>query len=184
MKWWFWWIVDHHIISSTVVWQTCSSRQSFLQKHFLYGWPMESSSSLTGITIRYRAELQGTQFSLTCFSLRLIGLDLVLRVQWLEMLGSVVCNWKQMSMDFLWNDQDWRLQGVDYRSNFARGMHYLLYAPNRLWHNGKWCSACKSTTRATKVVEWLWGCVSGTLKSTTCAWNWSLHYTLRRDWAH
>ncbi|KAJ0033974.1 hypothetical protein Pint_26269 [Pistacia integerrima] len=44
---------------------------------------------------------------------RLTCLDLVLGVQWLEMLGSVVCNWKQLTMDFIWENQDHRLQGVD-----------------------------------------------------------------------
>lgn len=29
------------------------------------------------------------------------------------MLGSVVCNWKQLTMDFVWENQDYRLQGVD-----------------------------------------------------------------------
>ncbi|KAF5468387.1 hypothetical protein F2P56_012540 [Juglans regia] len=36
-----------------------------------------------------QVELQGTEFYLTLFSLPLTGLDLVLGVQWLEMLGSV-----------------------------------------------------------------------------------------------
>jgi len=63
---------------------------------------------------KVRVELQGTTFYLTLFSLPLItGLDLVLGVQWLEMLGSVVCNWKQLTMDFVWESQDCRLQGVD-----------------------------------------------------------------------
>jgi len=39
-------------------------------------------------------DLQGTHFSLTLYSLPLTGLDLVLGIQWLEMLGSMVCNWK------------------------------------------------------------------------------------------
>ena len=46
-------------------------------------------------------ELQGTEFYLTFFSLPLIGLDLVLGVQWLEILGSMVCNWKQLTRDFI-----------------------------------------------------------------------------------
>lgn len=57
--------------------------------------------------------LQGTKFELTFFSLPLSGLDLVLGIQWLEMLGSVVCNWKQLTMDFIWNNQAQRLQGLD-----------------------------------------------------------------------
>jgi hypothetical protein len=53
---------------------------------------------------KVRVELQGTEFYLTLFSLPLRGIDLVLRVQWLEMLGSLVCNWKQLTMDFIWKN--------------------------------------------------------------------------------
>ena len=45
--------------------------------------------------------LQGTRFHLTLFSLPLSGLDLVLGIQWLEMLGSMVCNWKLSTMKFI-----------------------------------------------------------------------------------
>jgi len=58
-------------------------------------------------------DLKGTQFSLTLYSLPLTGFDLVLGIQWLEMLGSVVCNWKQLTMEFLWKNQLRRLQGID-----------------------------------------------------------------------
>ncbi|KAH9648972.1 hypothetical protein KPL70_025802 [Citrus sinensis] len=43
----------------------------------------------------------------------LVGLDVVLGVQWLESLGSVVCNWKQLTMDFDWDNAKRRLQGLD-----------------------------------------------------------------------
>lgn len=39
---------------------------------------------------KVKVNLQGTEFYLTLFSLRLLGLDLVLGIQWLEMLGFVV----------------------------------------------------------------------------------------------
>ncbi|KAA8519438.1 hypothetical protein F0562_013687 [Nyssa sinensis] len=56
--------------------------------------------------------LQGIEFYLTLFSLSLSGLDLVLGIQWLEMLGSVVCNWKQSTMEFIWDNQVCKLQGI------------------------------------------------------------------------
>ncbi|XP_019052082.1 PREDICTED: uncharacterized protein LOC109114217 [Nelumbo nucifera] len=56
--------------------------------------------------------LQGIPFSFTFYSLQLAGLDMVLGVQWLEMLGFVVCNWKQLTMDFKWENQAHRLQGI------------------------------------------------------------------------
>ena len=44
--------------------------------------------------------LQGITFSLTLYSLPIAGLDMVLGIQWLEMLGFVVYNWKQLTMEF------------------------------------------------------------------------------------
>ena len=60
-------------------------------------------TKVSGRYDKVRVELQGTEFYLTLFSLPLSGLDLVLGVQGLEMLGSMVCNWKQLTMDFIWD---------------------------------------------------------------------------------
>ena len=81
---------------------------------------------MSGRYDKVRVELQGTEFYLTLFSLPLSGLDLVLGVQWLEMLGSVVCNWKQLTMDFIWENQDRRLQGVDVQTIQAASPEEIL----------------------------------------------------------
>nr|TKR91215.1 hypothetical protein D5086_0000225710 [Populus alba] len=60
-----------------------------------------------------QVDLQGSIFSLTLYSLPLTGLDLVLGIQWLELLGSVVCNWKQLTMEFFWANKARRLEGID-----------------------------------------------------------------------
>ncbi|KAH9648976.1 hypothetical protein KPL70_025802 [Citrus sinensis] len=57
--------------------------------------------------------IQDIPFELTLYSLPITGLDVVLGVQWLESLGSVVCNWKQLTMDFDWDNAKRRLQGLD-----------------------------------------------------------------------
>jgi hypothetical protein len=57
--------------------------------------------------------LQGIPFILTLYALALVGLDLVLGVHWLEQLGTVVCNWKQLTMEFQWHNQTHKLQGMD-----------------------------------------------------------------------
>lgn len=57
--------------------------------------------------------IQGTNFSLTLYSLPLTGLDLVLEIQWLENLGSVMCNWKTLTMDFVWQNFHHGLTGID-----------------------------------------------------------------------
>lgn len=46
-------------------------------------------------------DLQGIPFVLTLYALPLIGLDMVLGVQWLEQLGPVLCNWKQLTMGII-----------------------------------------------------------------------------------
>ncbi|CAK9141154.1 unnamed protein product [Ilex paraguariensis] len=62
---------------------------------------------------KVRVEFQGTEFYLTLFSLPLTSLDLVLGVQWLQMFGFMVCDWKQLTMNFIWDNPNRRLQGVD-----------------------------------------------------------------------
>jgi len=57
--------------------------------------------------------LQGIPFILTLYALPLCGLDLVLGVQWLEQLGTVACDWKKMTMKFMWKNQMQKLQGID-----------------------------------------------------------------------
>jgi hypothetical protein len=52
-----------------------------------------------------QVNMQDIQFSLTIYYLPLVGLDMMLGIQWLEMLGYVVCNWKQLTMDFHWDKQ-------------------------------------------------------------------------------
>jgi len=47
--------------------------------------------------------LQGIPFFLTLYALPLCGLDLVLRVQWLEQLGTVAFDWKK---------NDWSSDGI------------------------------------------------------------------------
>ena len=57
--------------------------------------------------------LQGTIFSLTLYSLPLTRLDIVLGIQWLELLGSVVCDWRELTMEFMWENQTKKLVGID-----------------------------------------------------------------------
>nr|GEW65100.1 hypothetical protein [Tanacetum cinerariifolium] len=55
---------------------------------------------------------QGIPFSLSLYSLPLIGLDMVLGVQWLEQLGEIVYDWKEMTMEFSWENQCRRSIGI------------------------------------------------------------------------
>ncbi|KAH9658539.1 hypothetical protein KPL70_023536 [Citrus sinensis] len=57
--------------------------------------------------------IQNIPFSLTVYFLPITGLDMVLGIQWLETLGSVVCDWKDLTMEFEWEDKKQRLQGIN-----------------------------------------------------------------------
>ncbi|KAJ8749838.1 hypothetical protein K2173_013241 [Erythroxylum novogranatense] len=57
--------------------------------------------------------LQGIPFTVTLYSLPIMGFDMVLGIHWLEQLGTVNCNWKQLTMDFQWNGQHHHLKGID-----------------------------------------------------------------------
>ena len=58
-------------------------------------------------------DLHGTIFSLTLYSLPLTGLDVILGIQWLETLGSVMCDWRKLTMEFRWKSQTKKLVGID-----------------------------------------------------------------------
>ncbi|XP_015381784.1 uncharacterized protein LOC107175001 [Citrus sinensis] len=60
--------------------------------------------------------IQNVPFSLTVYSLPIIGLDMVLGIQWLKLLGAVVCNWKTLTMEFDWGNQRRHLEGISPQS--------------------------------------------------------------------
>ena len=56
--------------------------------------------------------LQGIPFLLDFFPIPLHGIDLVLGIQWLETLGPVNCDWKDLTMKFMWDQKLRCLQGL------------------------------------------------------------------------
>jgi hypothetical protein len=50
--------------------------------------------------------IQRFHFSNTLYSLPLHGLDVVLGIQWLKNLGPVICDWKNMTMSFQWDNKN------------------------------------------------------------------------------
>ena len=55
---------------------------------------------------------QGNQFLIDFFSIPLHGIDMVLGNQWLETLGMVHCDWKNLTMSFEINQKATELQGI------------------------------------------------------------------------
>ncbi|KAA8544345.1 hypothetical protein F0562_022387 [Nyssa sinensis] len=58
-----------------------------------------------------RLDIQGFSFAVTLFSLPLQGLDVVLVIQWLVELGSVLCDWRNLTMRFNWRGESRELHG-------------------------------------------------------------------------
>lgn len=55
----------------------------------------------------------GAHFTVTLYGLPLVGLDLVLGIEWLEKLGPTLCEWKSRTMKFLWADIPITLCGLN-----------------------------------------------------------------------
>lgn len=49
----------------------------------------------------------------------------MLEVQWLELLGPVVCNWKQMTMEFQWEGRVGTLQGIKDQSTQSMSLRTM-----------------------------------------------------------
>jgi len=85
--------------------------------------------------------LQGIFFSLTLYSLPLIGLDLVLGIQWLEQLETMVCNWKELTMQVQWKNQTHKLQGLN-----AQPIQSASLISKKLWQGHSMFFICLQIT--------------------------------------
>ena len=59
-------------------------------------------------------KIQEAEFRVTFYALLLVGNDAVLSIQWLEILGLVVCDWRQLLMMFLWDNRVQILRGIQH----------------------------------------------------------------------
>jgi len=71
----------------------------------------------TSLVCRSRYEaipvvMGGVVFPVTLYALALVGLDLVMGVQWLTTLGPTLCNWKEQTLQFHWAGDEVRLMGI------------------------------------------------------------------------
>ena len=57
--------------------------------------------------------LQGHRFEIDLFVLQVKGPDIILGVQWLQNLGDITKNYRNLTMRFDWNDQPVFLRGED-----------------------------------------------------------------------
>ncbi|KAF2292988.1 hypothetical protein GH714_034621 [Hevea brasiliensis] len=89
------------------------------------------------------ALLQGIPFTITFYSLPIIGLDVVLGVQWLRKLGTVQCNWDKLTMDFLWKGEQHHLQGIKGQPIKASPLKTMA---KDLKHNNSLFAICVETT--------------------------------------
>ena len=75
------------------------------------GHPLRCRGSYQKVTM----DLSGVSFVLEFFVLPLQGLDVVLGVQWLELLGPTLCDWKAHTMEFEWAGQKRMVRGLLYK---------------------------------------------------------------------
>ncbi|KAG6431020.1 hypothetical protein SASPL_109095 [Salvia splendens] len=58
-------------------------------------------------------EIPGTRFDIDLFLLQVEGPDVILGVQWLQDLGKVLLDFRDLTMEFLWNQSPVILKGED-----------------------------------------------------------------------
>ncbi|KAJ8767406.1 hypothetical protein K2173_017450 [Erythroxylum novogranatense] len=83
--------------------------------------------------------LQDIPFSITFYSLPLMGLDVVLGVQWLRQLGTIQCNWNRLTMDFMWKGQPRNLQGIQEQQIKSSSLKAMA---KELQHSGSLFAIC------------------------------------------
>jgi hypothetical protein len=79
--------------------------------------------------------IQDFQFSTTLYSLSLHGIDIVLGIQWLENLGPIVCDWKNMTMSFQWENRTIKIT--------AQPVQPSLYSLHKRYKSKLWTEKCK-----------------------------------------
>ncbi|ESQ30824.1 hypothetical protein EUTSA_v10012141mg [Eutrema salsugineum] len=57
-------------------------------------------------------QMGGATFTVTLYALPLVGLDLVMGIQWLQSLGPTLCDWRAQTMRFHWTGQEITLKGI------------------------------------------------------------------------
>lgn len=87
--------------------------------------------------------LQGIPFVATFYSLPIMGLDVVLGVQWLQQLGTVQCNWKTLTMNFEWEGQQRHLQGIQHQQIEPLSLRAMT---KELHHGSTIFAICVETT--------------------------------------
>lgn len=65
----------------------------------------------TGLMKSIPIAIQGHQFQLDCYIIPTQGINIVLGVQWLELLGPCTMDYKVLTMEFQWNNKCIRLYG-------------------------------------------------------------------------
>lgn len=63
-----------------------------------------------------KTELGGVSFKIEFFVLPLTGLDVVLGIQWLELLGPIICDWKDQYLKFNWAGEERVIHGLKHKS--------------------------------------------------------------------
>ena len=65
------------------------------------------------VSLNTPISLQGHRFDIDLFLLQVEGPDVILGVQWLQVLGKVAIDFRDLSMEFMWKNMSILLQGED-----------------------------------------------------------------------
>lgn len=74
------------------------------------GYPLRCN----GVYRQIQISVDGVDFTSDFYVLPLTGLDVVLGIQWLSLLGPTLCDWKAQSLEFMWAGEHRRIQGLQH----------------------------------------------------------------------
>lgn len=72
------------------------------------GFPLRCQGAYRKVAM----DVGGATFTVDLFSLPLTGLDVVLGMSWLEMLGPTMCDWRAKSLMFTWEGEQKSVHGL------------------------------------------------------------------------
>lgn len=122
----------------------------------------------------------GEIFPVTLYALPLVGLDLVMGVQWLGSLGSTLCDWNAQTMKFTWASKEITLKGLD-SSNLWSNNKIGPSGTNHICHH---CGPAHRkpylhSRRDAKLAYRLWWSICSTESPSTRTQNTTAHHVER-----
>jgi hypothetical protein len=97
--------VDEHVVKRMGL---SSTKKEVIKVRIANGQQISSPGKCQDLSLK----MQGTVFQVDLYALHLAGCDVVLGIQWLRILGPILWNFDDLTMEFQWGTRRCRLKGL------------------------------------------------------------------------